>query len=321
MNLNRKIIISPKDELYHLKDPTGEAVLYLPPDGVHQINEVSDYIVQADGRVKYHIHKLGYELFVITSGSVEAILGGKRCVAEVGDMLLIKPWMPHAFRYREDNTVWQEVIQQLALYENELKMERIIKNCPEKLDDPDFMRYYQFNNHRIDYPGIPAMDTALVEPDDMPGLVRKNHCYKQFNIPGITCHLKFPRWELDGIKEVWEFVLAKDTAIRWDRHYHSPELFILRKGRLRVEVQGYEPMEAAPGDIITIPDYTAHSITALEDGTLVQDFNCQHDLFLLLEEIAVKKAQDPSCITADYLKDAFVRYDCPITAITGIIEL
>ena len=312
---NPKIVITKQDGIDQLVDPVGEGVLYLEPTGIHQINEVSDFITHKDDKVKYHIHDHGYELFVMTKGSVEAILGGKRCVANVGDMMLIKPYTPHAFRYREDGTVWQELIQQLSLFENERSIARILINCPDKLDDPEFMRLYQSRDGRIDYPEIPVMDTDLVNPAELPGFMCKEDYYKQFCIPGITWTLKYPRWELDGIKEIWEFIIDEGVTVNWGEHYHDSELFVVRQGSVKVEAQGFEPLTAYAEDIIHIPNYTAHRITSLESGTVLHDYNCRHNLLLLLEELSINKRINPDIVTDDYLEDLLLRYDCPITEI------
>jgi len=317
--MNRqKIVIHKEDEIERLVDQIGEAVLYQEAMEVNQINEVSDYITHRDDKVKYHFHVHGTELFVITKGSVDAILGGRQCKADEGDMLLVKPFMPHAFKYLEEGTTWQEIIQKLSLFEQERGWARIVKNCPEKLEDADFMHQFKLHNGRVDYAEINALETERVPKSAMTGLVAKGEYYKKYSFAGIDCMLKYPRWELEGVKEVWEFRLDKDVRIDWADHYYDSELFAVRQGSVKVEVQDYEDKIAAAGDVISIPNYTAHSITALEPDTIIQDFNCRSQLFLMLENISISKNTGVLQADHDSLKNLFNRYEIPVTGISGI---
>jgi len=85
---------------------------------------------------------------------------------------------------------------------------------------------------------------------------------------------------------------------------------------VRVEVQGYEPGVAHVDDIIDIPNYTTHSMTALESGTQIVDCNCRYDLFLLLEELFINKRVNPGVIGSEYIQGLLSRYDCPVTGIS-----
>lgn len=307
-----KIITRPDEVRDTVKDAIGESNLYIEAYGVHQNNEVSDYRVGKDDKVNYHYHDHGYELFTILSGSVECVLGGKRCIAHTGDMILVKPFTPHAFAYLEDGTVWQEVILELSLYENERSLGRVVQNCPEKLEDPEFMRRFQAGNGRRDYPGFPVLDSELVEPRDMPTFRAKGDSYKSYSFPGITCNMKFAKWDLGGVKEVWELVLDQGYTLKWE-FVHTPDLFIVKEGSVRVEVQNCETQIARKGDIIHIPSYTRHTITALEKNTVLHDFNCEMDLLMMLEELTLRSASNPALRTdEEFLAALKESHGCPV---------
>lgn len=96
--MNReRIVITPSNPAHHLEDvidKNGVGHCFLHAVGVNQINEMSDYVVHAGDMVQYHVHTHGNELFIVTEGSVDAVLGGKRAIAHKGDMLLVRPHTP-----------------------------------------------------------------------------------------------------------------------------------------------------------------------------------------------------------------------------------
>ena len=320
--ISEAIVIDPS--VYSLDeaiDDNGIGHLFLRGVGIQHNLEMSDYNVHKGDLVPYHYHEYGFELFVLVRGSVIAVAGGKKTAMLPGDMLLIRPWVPHAFEYQEDGTVWYEVIHGMALWEAGKSLDRIIKNCPEKFEDHEFMREYFSHEGRIDYLGYPYLNMPDASACEVPGFSGKGKCYRTYRIPGIECRLKYPRWQLGGLKEIWEFVLDQGVSASWSRPYPSPELMMVCEGNVSVEVQGYETMTAKTGDIIKIPDYTKHSITALNQGTVLQDFNVQFDMFLMMDEIETIKRKKPKTADIGCIKDVMSRYECPITAIGGILEV
>ena len=320
--IRETIIIDPETySLDECADDNGVGHLFLPGVGIRHNLEMSDYCVNKGDIVPYHCHKYGYELFVMIKGSVCAIIGGKRTNAKPGDMILIHPHLPHAFEYREDGTVWHEIVQDMALWESGKAMNRIIANCPENFNDHGFMREYFSHEGRQDYLGYPFLDAAEAAPGEVTGFSGKEMSYKKYNLPGMECRIKYPRWQLGGLKEIWEFVLDKGVTATWDKPYFSRELMVVREGSVEVEVQGYGAMTAKPEDIISIPDYTEHRITALEQGTTLQDFNVQFDMFLMLDEIDLYRRNDPDRVDEDYIRETFKKYECPLTEIGGLIKI
>jgi len=315
--IREDIIIDPKTRMLDIAaDENGVGHLFLSGIGIGHNLEMSDYCVNKGDIVPYHCHKYGYELFVMISGSVNMIVGGKRTTAEPGDMILLRPHMPHAFEYREDDTVWHEVVHGMALWEEGKAMDRIINNCPENFNDHSFMQEFFAHEGRQDYLGYPFLDVKEAAPADVPGFSGRGMSYKKFVLPGIECRLKYPRWQLGGVKEIWEFVLGKGVKFEWGRPYGSHELFAVREGSVSVGVQGYGEMTAKPGDIIRIPDFTEHSITALERGTVLQDFNVQFDLLMLLDEIETARGKLHGNLNISFYEEILSRFGCPLTSLS-----
>jgi len=281
---------------------------------------MSDYCVNKGDFVPYHYHKYGNELFAVIKGSVTVIMGGKKTLANPGDMILIRPYLPHAFEYREDGTVWHEIVHGMDLWESGKAMDRIIANCPENFNDHSFMREYFTHEGRIDYLGYPFLDAAEADPGEVPGFSGKGASYKKYELPGMECRIKYPRWQLGNLKEIWEFVLDKGVTAAWDKPCFSHELMVVREGSVEVEVQGYGVMKANPGDIIKIPDYTGHRIKSLEQGTVLQDFNVQFNMFLMMDEIEITRRTRPDMVNPGFYKEIFTRYKCPLTALDGVLE-
>jgi len=98
-------------------------------------------------------------------------------------------------------------------------------------------------------------------------------------------------------------------------------LMLVGSGSAAVEAEGYGIMVAQAGDVIRIPDYTEHTITALEPGTVIQDFNVQFDMFLMMDEIEATMRTKPEAAGPGFFKEIFTRYGCPLTALSGILEV
>ena len=298
-------------------DENGVGHLFITARGAEKNLEMSDYCVNEGDEVPYHYHEYGSEIFFVTRGSVDAVMGGKQIVVNPGDMILIRPFMPHGFEYRENGTVWHEIIQGMDLWEGLTGLDRIYENCPEKIEDDLFMRDYLKTEGRVDYLGYPYLEAETVSPEEMPGFCGKDMYYKSYQLPGIECRIKYPRWKMDNRKEVWEFIMDQGQTIAWDEPYFSHELMVVRSGSVKVEIEGYETQIAKTEDLIHIPDYARHRITVLESGTVLQDFNVQYDLFLMMEELDIARREGR--LDDDLVLDCLNRYQCPVTEASGLI--
>ena len=320
INSNR-IIIDPENPGHVLEaalaaEDGGHSILH--GSGIRRNNEMSDYVVNKGDAIPLHTHEYGYELFYVVKGVVTAVVGGFRALVEPGDMLLIQPFTPHGFQYNED-TLWWEILSELSMWDDVRSIDRIFENCPDLFfRDRAFNENFMRRKGQTDYLEFPMMDVTEVKPEGLPGFLRKGACYKSYRFPGIECRLKYPKWELNGLKEVWEFALDENVSVDFAEHYFSEEFMVVAEGRVLVEAQREEPQIAEKGHVIRIPDYTAHRITALKGGAVVQDFNVQFNLLLMLDEIDAYRRKDPGSLGKSRIRDIFSKYNCPYTGITGI---
>lgn len=310
--LEYKMHITPDDYIHVLHDDIAEDRLYIQAMGRDQSNEVSDYIVRKDGVVGNHEHIYGYELFIVDSGSVDAVVAGKRCMMYEGDFLLVPPHVPHSFVYKEEGTIWRELFTDMDMYGNMMNFDRLAQNCPERLKDKAYMDKVELASGTIN---LPECYPDPVEPNQMPFLVKKGEQVKQYQFPGITCNLKYGRWDLGGVKEIWELVLEKGMRFSWEEPHPDWDLFVVREGSVKVEVQGRDSFIAKPRDIINIPPYTVHSITALEENTILHDYNCRTKVMRVVEDFEILTVRRPHELEQPGKAEEILRkHGCPATS-------
>jgi gentisate 1,2-dioxygenase len=284
--------IKPTNYISSLRDNIAENILFTLPEGPKLINETSDYIVEKDGLMYYHEHPFGYEVFIIDKGSVACCICGKRAIAHEGDFVLIPPHVPHGFVYLEEGTIWRELFQGIDMYQIMLDQDTVRKNAPEKAEDEEFMNKLRLERGIINLPEPDPVED--VDKKDLSAFIKpKEWALKSYKYDGITLNLKIGRWELDGVKEIWEYVLDKDMVIDWTEPHGFTDLFVVKKGSVKVEVAGEKSFIAKARDIINIPNYTLHKFTVLEAGTVLHDYNCQAHLFRFLGDIERFKKNDP----------------------------
>ena len=308
-----KMHIKPTDYIRTLRDPIAENILFTRPEGPDLINETSDYIVQENGLMYYHEHPFGYEVFIIDKGSVECYLYGKRTVAHEGDFILVPPHVPHGFIYLDEGTIWRELFMGIDMYQIMLDQDTIRRGFPEKYEDEAFMDKCRAPRGIITlkYPD-PVEDIAK---EDMPLIKPRDKAISTYRYDGITLKLRIGRWELSGIKEIWQYELEDGMVIDWAEPHGTTDLFVVKEGRVIVETEK-ESFVAEARDIINIPVYTPHKFTALGKKTVLHDYNCQARLLALLGDIEKyrknepEKLDDPAFIAG--LKE---EYGCAVTAI------
>ncbi len=318
MNTER-IILDPKDPTHAISAVSGKedsAHSFVENVHISGNNEMNDYIAYEGTSIPLHTHDKGYELFYVQEGEMTAVLGGYQAKVRPGDMLLIPPAMPHGFTYGKE-TVWWEVMNGMFMWDGIWSLDRIFENCPEKYEDKAFRDQFERRKGQVSYPQFPMKAVTKTEAENLPGFSGKGRFYKTYSFPGIQCRLRYPKWEMAGRKEIWEFELDEQIAVSFT-HYVSHELIAVTQGSVKVEVQGRDPMTAKKGQIINIPNFTAHKLTSLESGTTLQDFNVHFPLMLLLDELVFTKKRDPQNVDKAFLKERFDKYQCPYTEITGI---
>ena len=55
----------------------------------------------------------------------------------------------------------------------------------------------------------------------------------------------------------------------WHHHEHEDELFFVVRGRMRLELQGQDPIELGPGELVVVPRGVEHRPVALDEAELM----------------------------------------------------
>lgn len=111
-------------------------------------------------------------------------------------------------------------------------------------------------------------------------------------------HAKFTeKWSPKRIARLddYEVKLAKaEGEFVWHHHEHEDELFLVTKGRLRIEIEDAEPAVLGPGDMTVIPKGVRHRpvveegpvhMLLLERAGVVNTGDAGGDLTAVVEEI------------------------------------
>ena len=248
------VMKTPSDAVYSKTDSPLTVDLYIPPYGPFQLNEIRDYTVSEAGyKVGYHYGDKGFETFAIMKGSVEVVLNGKKFVLNEGDIMNVEAGCPYGMTFLEAGTV----VRQMCTDRNNKEYDMLEPACCIETDKE------KINEVACDGKGLYTFSTK-----------------------GLAMVLKTGRWQLGGYKEVWELQLDKGFKLSYNDSAESEALYIVKSGRVLVEVDGEEFYAGADdGDLVHIPVNTAYSLTALTDDCVIRDFNVSCHLFRLLEMI------------------------------------
>ena len=164
-NMRSVMHIDPKrDVLYSIPDSDNHGDLLIRPQGNRMINELGDTIYIKDAFVPYHDHEKGYETFLIDGGSAEVCINKKKCIIKRGDIVHIRPYVNHGYRYLEENTIWREMFQEMDMY-NCVEDKHVIRTySPEYWEDEEFKaRRYKILGtlYREDPVPVPAENTEI----------------------------------------------------------------------------------------------------------------------------------------------------------------
>ncbi len=300
-----------KDWLYVLDDGTECVHQFTLPEGPLQKNEMSDTLYHAGDSAGYHEHERGVETFYVARGSVEVIIRGKRCIAEVGDMIHLMPHTPHGFVFLEEGTVWRELFQEIDMIGGTINKNHIKDNFPGLYESPEFRERYlnKLKNLRREPPVVKD-----VSKDQLHEIRPRDFAFSRYQFDGIDLKLKVGRWETHGVKEIWQATLRKGVRINWDTPYDETGLYFVAGGSVKFNVLG-ESFVAKADSIVKIPPYSTYSLEVLEDDTVVFDYNCASKLCALLEDYESIMQNDPERLASKEDLGAFMReYECYVTA-------
>ena len=290
------ILIKPDDELNLLPLEETCAHCYILPEGRTIGNELGEVVYIKGATIPYHDHEWGYECFTIMGGEVDAYMNNKHFVLTPGDMFFIKPHVMHGFVSRTEGCRWRELFEDIRMYfgvDVEVKLQtqdeyRDFKNDPagqERLMNA-LGDYYR------DFPVFEEADKYTV-PQVMPA----DAPIRVFETAIGRFDLRMPRWDYDGIKEVWDFRPKKGLSIGFTEPFEDYPLYVVIEGEMTVECDG-KTYEGKAGDMLHIPPWHIHRISFPAEGAVIQICNEQSELLHILEHFKGVSKNDP-----DALKD------------------
>jgi len=240
-------------------------------------NRIIEYNVSGNDRMaRYHYACKGAKTYIVIKGSARAILNGKAFILTEGDIFNAEAWCPYSLSLLEDDTIVREISG--------------VGHEPDHiLPDP-----------------ASCID---VDKAEIGAVICKDEGIYRFKEKGITLLLKVGRWQLDGLREIWEFRLKNGYRLAFNDRSDREGLYMIRGGLFRVEVGGKEYIAGSNGDdIVRIPAETAYSFTALSDECVMLDFDVSCHLFRLLEMVEAARDYFPEKLNEqayiDYLFEA-----------------
>ena len=315
-NLRSVMHIDPlKDVLYSIPDSDNHGDLLIRPQGGRMVNELGDTVYIKDAFVPYHDHEKGYETFLIDGGSAEVCINKKKCIIERGDIVHIRPYVNHGYRYLEENTIWREMFQDMDMY-NCVEDKHVIRTY-----SPQYWEDEEFKARRYTLLGTLYREDPVPEPAgkyDIPAVRPRGWAIAGFDMEGIRLNLKVGRWETDGVKEIWELLPQKGLQIEWNYPYAGNDVYLVMEGSVHVQADGHD-FVAKKRDVINIPPYYKHTLTVLEEGTQIYAYNVQSYLMHIMERLNAEKKRSPENLKDwGYVEKILRENNCWVTGIRKI---
>lgn len=312
------ILIKPDDELNTLPLEETCAHCYILPEGRTIGNELGEVVYIDGATIPYHDHEWGYECFTIMNGSVDAYLNNKHCVLEDGDMFFIKPHVMHGFVSKVEGCRWRELFEDIRMYFG--------VDVEVKMYEQD--EYIEFHNDPVGqerlmkalgdyYRDFPVAKEA--SKYDIPQVMPKDAPSRIFETGIGRFDLRMPRWDYDGIKEVWDFRPKKGLQIDFSDPFADYPLYIVIEGTMIVECDG-KTYEGKKGDMLHIPPWHIHSLKFPQDNTEIQICNEQSYLLHILEHFKAVAKKSPEDLQdwENKVKPILRKYNNWVTGISGI---
>lgn len=227
----------------------------------HKAHVIKDNTyLEAGHRVPYHYHEKGFLTFLIKKGAVKVTLNGRVFTLEEGDMINFEPFCPYGFEIVAANTQIREMYTDFEQVDNYFEL-------PE------------------------PVDCEAAEKDEIFFAMPKDSGRHVFSHEGISFYQKTARYQLGGLKEIWEYRIDKGYKLSFDSKCDEEAVYFVKSGGFEVTSEG-KTFRASEEDqeLIRIPANTAYSIKAMADDCALIDFNVTSHLFRLLE--MVEAAED-----------------------------
>lgn len=134
----------------------------------------------------------------------------------------------------------------------------------------------------------------------------------------MKLNLKVGRWETDGVKEIWELLPEKGLQIEWNYPYAGNDVYLVMEGAVHVKADGHD-FTAGKRDVINIPPYYKHTLTVLEEGTVIYAYNVQSCLMHVMERLKAEKIRTPENLKDwGYVEKILRENNCWVTGIRKI---
>lgn len=216
--------------------------------------------IEVGYKIPYHYHEKGFLTFLIEKGVIKVTLNGKAFTLEEGDIVNFEPFCPYGYEIAAANTQIKEMYTDFEQVGNYFEL-------PEPVDCEE------------------------IRKEDVSFVVTKDSGRHIFQHEGISFYQKTARYQLGGLKEIWEYRIDKGYKLNFNAECDEEAVYFVRSGELEVISEGEVFKASKEGqELIRIPANTAYSMKAITDESIVIDFNVTSHLFRLLE--MVEAAED-----------------------------
>ncbi|MBN1315543.1 MAG: cupin domain-containing protein [Anaerolineales bacterium] len=105
-------------------------------------------VVEIEG----HLHRYGWEVFIIITGRAELTIGEIKHIALPGDVLVVPPFAPHQMYALDDDGFTMLMFMQNYEFYRKRQKERVLEaNEPEKYNDPDYFWAFHARHDSHEY--------------------------------------------------------------------------------------------------------------------------------------------------------------------------
>jgi len=285
---------------------------YYHPVGPVQKNEMDcmEFDSPEAQDIGYHEHTYGCETFFVTKGKIECCVLGEKVILGPGDILHIQPYMGHSFKPASEGARMNIMFQQMDMANSTGRRFRVQRNFPGRWEEPSLQKKLLeiYGSVVRTFPNAPYVD-----PETVPAVRVKGSALKIHQREGLTLKLKIARWEMHGVKEVWEAIMepgfkAEHPSIRPEQYF-----YYITEGKLKFRVwesaDHYCEFEAGAENLVQIPTCLPFEFEVLEPSKMF-DLDCQILLQDFFEEIERIEAQEPEKLNDEaYMKELRERFN------------
>lgn len=235
------------------------------PEGEHRVFAVTDSVMckTQDGKLHYHEHHEGYELFFVDSGGMDIIMNGKRGRIDPGNILFIQPYEAHGMYFHED-TKYRGFFHDLKNLDNAEAAALLRGANPDYAKDPSFRMEMMMPGDHYDRE---EPEYVVVPPEEHPNIRSIRRPMAEFELAGASLKMITARWENGGVCENWAAELPAGFCAESVPFPGEGALYYVTAGEIRFRVLG-EEFTARPECIVKIPELAAYTLEAVTDAVI-----------------------------------------------------